>query len=170
MHIRTRKIVLASLLPFACIATPTFAQSMADVPAPVPVPTTSTAPNPAPPHPELAGVFEQFGGVPGLTALNQEFMTLMLADPRLEPYFRHVDHPRVTKQLTEQFCAVLGGGCTYSGRDMVETHAAFKIERAHFNALVEVLQVAMDKRGIPFRAQNKLLAVLAPMHREIVND
>ena len=25
-------------------------------------------------------------------------------------------------------------------------------------------------RGIPFRAQNKLLAVLAPMHREIVND
>ena len=170
MHIRTRKIVLASLLPFACIATPTFAQSMADVPAPVPVPTTSTAPNPAPPHPELAGVFEQFGGVPGLTALNQEFMTLMLADPRLEPYFRHVDHPRVTKQLTEQFCAVLGGGCTYSGRDMVETHAAFKIERAHFYALVEVLQVAMDKRGIPFRAQNKLLAVLAPMHREIVND
>jgi hemoglobin len=28
----------------------------------------------------------------------------------------------------------------------------------------------MDKRGIPFRAQNKLLAVLAPMHREVVND
>jgi len=53
---------------------------------------------------------------------------------------------------------------------MVEAHAAFKIERAHFSALVEVLQVAMDKRGIPFRAQNKLLAVLAPMHREVVND
>jgi hemoglobin len=30
------------------------------------------------------------------------------------------------------------------------------------------LQLAMDKQGVPFRAQNKLLAKLAPMHREII--
>ena len=41
------------------------------------------------------------------------------------------------------------------------------IGRGHFNALVEDLQIAMDKRGIPFRAQNRLLAKLAPMYREI---
>ena len=167
MRIRSIHVVLAGLLGAAQFATPAFAQSTAGTP---PQAAASTAPNPAPAPPELAGVFEQFGGIAGLTALNEEFMALMLADPRLEPYFRNVDRPRVTRQLTEQFCAVLGGGCAYSGRDMVEAHAAFKIERAHFNALVEVLQVAMDKRGIPFRAQNKLLAVLAPMHREIVND
>lgn len=168
MRIPSRQLLLASLLPLACIATPAFAQDMADAPAAAP--TASTAPNPAPPHPELVGVFEQFGGLAGLTALNEDFMAVMMADPRLEPFFRDVDRARVSKQLTEQFCAVLGGGCAYSGRDMVEAHAAFKIDRAHFNALVEDLQVAMDKRGIPFRAQNKLLAVLAPMHREIVND
>ena len=167
MRIRSIHVVLAGLLGAAQFATPAFAQSTAGTP---PQAAASTAPNPAPVHPELAGVFEQFGGIAGLTALNEEFMALMLADPRLEPYFRDVDRARVTRQLTEQFCAVLGGGCTYSGRAMVEAHAAFKIERAHFNALVEVLQVAMDKRGIPFRAQNKLLAVLAPMHREVVND
>ena len=60
MHIRNRKIVLASLLSFACMATPAFAQSMADAPAAAP--SAGTAPNPAPPHPELVGVFEQFGG------------------------------------------------------------------------------------------------------------
>ena len=170
MRIRSLHVALAGLLGAAQFATPVFAQSTTETQAETPAATASAAPNPAPVHPELAGVFEQFGGVAGLTALNEEFMALMLADPRLEPYFRNVDRPRVTRQLTEQFCAVLGGGCTYSGRDMVEAHAAFKIERAHFNALVEVLQVAMNKRGIPFRAQNKLLAVLAPMHREIVND
>ena len=165
MRIRSIHVVLAGLLGAAQFATPAFAQSTAGTP---PQAAASTAPNPAPAHPELAGVFEQFGGIAGLTALNEEFMALMLADPRLEPYFRNVDRPRVTRQLTEQFCAVLGGGCAYSGRDMVEAHAAFTIERAHFNALVEVLQVAMDKHGVPFRAQNKLLAKLAPMHREIV--
>lgn len=166
MRIQSRQFLLASLLPLACMAGPAFAQ--ADAPAAAA--TSSTAPNPASPHAELVGVFEQFGGLAGLTALNEDFMAVMMADPRLEPFFRDVDRARVTRQLTEQFCAVLGGGCAYSGRDMVEAHAAFKIDRAHFNALVEDLQVAMDRRGIPFRAQNKLLAVLAPMHREIVND
>lgn len=42
------------------------------------------------------------------------------------------------------------------------------LDRADFNALVEDLQIAMNQRGIPFRSQNKLLAVLAPMHREVI--
>jgi hemoglobin len=30
------------------------------------------------------------------------------------------------------------------------------------------LQFAMDKNQVPFSTQNKLLAVLAPMHRDII--
>ncbi len=126
-------------------------------------------PDPAPVHPELAGVFEQFGGMPGMTALMDDFMIILLDDPRMRPFFEKVDHDRVKRQLAEQFCAILNGGCAYSGRDMKETHAAFAIDKADFNALVEDLQIAMGRRGIPFRAQNKLLALLAPMHREVIN-
>ena len=128
-----------------------------------------TAPDPAPAHPELRPVFEEFGGMDGMHALMDEFMRLLLDDARMRPFFANVEHDRVKRQLAEQFCAVLGGGCAYSGRDMREAHAAMAVDRADFNALVEVLQVAMDNRGIPFRAQNKLLAKLAPMHREVVN-
>jgi hemoglobin len=42
------------------------------------------------------------------------------------------------------------------------------INKGHFNALVEVLQLSMDARQIPFRVQNQLLAQLAPMHRDII--
>ena len=125
-------------------------------------------PDPAPVHPELAGVFQQFGGMPGMTALMDDFMVILLEDPRMRPFFEKVDHDRVKRQLAEQFCAILNGGCAYSGRDMKETHAAFAIDKADFNALVEDLQIAMDRRDIPFRAQNKLLSVLAPMHREVI--
>ena len=52
---------------------------------------------------------------------------------------------------------------------MKEAHDGMDITRGDFNALVEVLQDAMDAQGIPFRAQNRLLAQLAPMHRDIVN-
>jgi hemoglobin len=40
---------------------------------------------------------------------------------------------------------------------------------ADFNALVEDLQLAMDDSEIPFATQNRLLAILAPMERDIVN-
>ena len=144
----------------------------ADAAAGAPVPTAPRepgVPDPAPVHSQLAGVFQDFGGMPGLTALMDDLMQIMLDDPRTKPFFQNVDQPRVKRQLAEQFCAILNGGCTYTGRDMKATHVGHVIDRADFNALVEDLQIAMQRRKIPFSSQNKLLAVLAPMHREVIN-
>lgn len=96
-------------------------------------------------------------------------MVQLLADARMATFFQNVGHDRVKRQLAEQFCVILGGDCVYSGRDMVAAHDGFKINAADFNKLVEVLQVAMDQRDIPERAQNTLLAKLAPMHREVID-
>ncbi|MGN6112696.1 MAG: group I truncated hemoglobin [Luteimonas sp.] len=142
--------------------------------SPMPGPRAAQAsrpgqPDAAPAHPELRDVFRAFGGEAGLAALMDDFVARLVADPRTHRFFADVDQVALKRHLVEQFCAVLGGGCAYTGRDMVEAHAAFGIDRAAFNALVEDLQVAMSARGIPFRAQNRLLAVLAPMHREIIN-
>lgn len=128
------------------------------------------APDPVPAHPELRGVLDDFGGEAGLTALMDDFMVIMLEDPRMRPFFENTDQVRIKRQLVEQFCVILGGDCVYTGRDMRASHAGLGINRADFNALVEDLQIAMNRRGIPFRSQNKLLAILAPMHREMVTD
>jgi len=137
--------------------------------APVGLVLAQPAPaDPAPAHPELRGVLDQFGGEAGLVALMDDFMVIMLDNPELAPFFEFSDQAMVKRHLVEQFCAILGGGCTYTGRDMVESHRGLAITRGNFNALVEDLQTAMNRRGIPFRAQNQLLAKLAPMHREIV--
>ena len=126
-----------------------------------------TAANPAPADPSLLPVYKEFGEIAGLTALMDDFMVILLADERTRPFFKDADQVAIKKHLAEQFCVILGGPCTYSGRDMKSSHKGLDIGRSHFNALVEDLQIAMDKRGIPFRAQNKLLAKLAPMHREV---
>lgn len=126
-------------------------------------------PNPAPAHPELRPVLDEFGGPEGLKALMDDFMVVLLDDPRMRPFFEAVDQQRVKDKLAEQFCVILGGDCTYTGMDMVEAHAGIEVRHADFNILVEDLQIAMERRGIPTRAQNKLLAKLAPMHREVIN-
>ena len=51
---------------------------------------------------------------------------------------------------------------------MKRAHANMTVAKADFNRLVEILQVSMDARSIPFADQNRLLARLAPMHRDIV--
>jgi hemoglobin len=134
----------------------------------VSAPTSSAQMNPAPANPELRPVLEEFGGRGGLEALMDYFMARLLADARTREFFEFADQPRVKRQLVEQFCVILGGDCIYSGRSMAESHEGLDIRRDEFNALVEILQDSMNARGIAFSAQNKLLAQLAPMHREVV--
>jgi hemoglobin len=131
------------------------------------LPDDMSAANPAPADPSLLPVFKTFGEEPGLVALMDDFMALLLTDKRTKTFFENADQKSVKKHLVEQFCVILGGPCTYTGRDMKTVHAGLGITRSNFNALVEDLQIAMNKHHIPYHAQNKLLAKLAPMHREI---
>ena len=115
-----------------------------------------------------ASSFKAFGGKAGLVNIMEDFMVNLLKDPRTKTFFENVDQQHIKEQLVEQFCFILNGPCEYKGAKMKPIHANIGINRENFNALVEQLQFAMDKHNVPFRAQNKLLAVLAPMHRDIV--
>ena len=113
-------------------------------------------------------LYKAFGEKPGLVALMDDFMVRLVADPRTGPHFKPANQQRVKEQLVEQLCALGGGPCVYKGADMKSSHANLDIKKSDFHALVEVLQVSMDAKGIPFRRQNEMLALLAPMNRDII--
>lgn len=115
------------------------------------------------------GLYEQFGGRPGIEALVEELLVRVLEDERIAAQFAEVDLVNLNDRLVEQICVEVGGPCEYTGRTMAESHEGLAITEAGFNALVEDLVDAMDARGIPRRAQNRLLARLAPMHPDIVS-
>lgn len=122
----------------------------------------------APRDPSLKPVFAEFGGKAGLVSLVDDFMANLMADPVTHPFFAHVNRKHIKKELVDQFCVILDGPCTYTGRDMTSVHRGMGVNRADFNALVEDLQKAMNAHDIPFHAQNKLLAKLAPMGHQII--
>src|SRR5687767_3381345 len=74
--------------------------------------------DPAPANPELRPVLAQFGGEPGLVALMDDFMVILLEDERMRPFFEFADQALIKRHLVEQFCVILGGDCRYTGRDM----------------------------------------------------
>ncbi|WP_374675162.1 group 1 truncated hemoglobin [Ideonella sp.] len=123
----------------------------------------------AAPAPADDRLYQQLGAQPGVAALVDDFVQRLLADTRMKPFFADADLPQLRKGLAAQFCQVAGGPCVYDGPDMKKAHSGLDIDRAAFNALVEVLQQTLDARGLPFTVQNRLLATLAPLHREIVN-
>jgi hemoglobin len=113
-------------------------------------------------------LYRSFGEKAGLVRLMDDFMLRIEADARLAPQFKDSNKVRVKEQLVDQICQISGGPCVYKGADMKSAHANLDVTKADFNRLVEVLQDAMSAQGIPFRAQNQLLAKLAPMHRDVI--
>lgn len=156
--------MLSTLLAFSLMAAPTAIEPAVNDPSVKPHYKTL---------PVITGdqhLFMEFGGKEGLTALIDDAMNRWLANPRTRGFFEHADQARIKELLVKQFCVVLGGPCTYDGRTMAEAHRGLNISEGSFYALVEELQVAMNQRHIAFNAQNRLIAALAPMHRDIIDN
>ena len=109
-----------------------------------------------------------YGGYAGLGKITHDFVERVQKNPRISSFFKDADIERLEAMLTDQFCDVLGGGCKYAGKSMKEAHANMKVRTADFNALAEDLQDALTAANVPNHQQNKLIAKLAPMHRDVV--
>jgi hemoglobin len=122
-----------------------------------------------PTTPANDSLFNELGGQAGVQRLTEKLLERLLADPRTGPFFKETDLPVFKEQFALQLCEVSGGPCKRGKNNMRKIHSGMDIDKASFNAVVEVLQQAMDAQGIGFGAQNRLLAQLAPMHRDVVN-
>lgn len=117
------------------------------------------------PDPDLLNAF---GGKDGLFKLAGLFVDKMRADTRIGHYFEKTKIPRLKTQLGDQLCQLLAGPCVYDGDSMKASHADLNISKADSFRQVELLQASMDELAIPFPVQNKLLARLAPMYRDVI--
>lgn len=113
-------------------------------------------------------LYSQLGEKAGITKVIDTFVGNVAKDSRINGMFAATNIPRLKMLLVDQVCEATGGPCKYTGRDMKSSHAGMGVNRTHFNALVEDLQAALSTEGVPFGVQNELLALLAPMYRDII--
>ena len=115
-------------------------------------------------------LYDAIGGETVLRSTVEEFTRIMEADDRINFTFAETDLSKFKQLLFEQLCSITDGPCKYTGRDMQTSHAKLNINNAEFNALAEDLYIAFDHVGVPYRLQNKVMAILAPMQHDIVKD
>jgi hemoglobin len=114
------------------------------------------------------GMLAAFHGQAGIARIVDDLVATNQADPRISDIFKGQDLVRLRRVLKEHFCYLLGAGCSYTGRDMAAAHKDMGIQANDMNALVENLQAAMRREGVPFAKANEFLAKLAPMRKHIV--
>ena len=114
-------------------------------------------------------IYQGLGQKAGIDKIVDDFVVIILEDDRIKHFFSKMEKKQFAALLSDQFCELAGGPCKYKGRDMYTTHDGMGISNAHFNALAEDLQIAMEKHNISSSISNKLVAKLAPMQRPIVS-
>jgi len=115
-------------------------------------------------------LFEDLGGRDKIAAFTGDFVERVASDPRIERYFIDTDKPGFARKLTDLFCHLAGEDRLYRGANLRNAHSGLGISAADFNALVEDLQAAMEANGVSFADETRLVALLAPMQRDVVNQ
>ena len=116
----------------------------------------------------MASLYERLGGLDAITAVVDSFVVRCARDDRINEKFARTDVPRLKKMLVDQVCEAAGGPCTYTGRDMRETHDGMEVTAGEFDALVEDLVATLAEFDVPRAEQEELLGLLGPMRAEIV--
>jgi hemoglobin len=118
-------------------------------------------------------LYRRLGGREGIALVVGDFVANMAADGRVNARFKEMKPAEVEKlksYLSDQICDASGGPCSYVGRDMKTVHTGMKITEAEWNATVENLGKALDKHRVGAKEKQELVALLAPMKGDIVNQ
>ena len=143
------RIVSAALVAAVIAISPASAQMMGD-------------------HMMKKSLYERLGGIDAIRAVVDDFVGNVAADKRINAFFAHTDIDRLKHNLVDQICQGTGGPCTYTGRSMKDAHAGMGVHNRDFNALVADLGKSLKKFKVPKRETNELVAILAPMRKDIV--
>ena len=115
-------------------------------------------------------LWQRMGGEPVVKRVVAETIDRSASDPRTKRSFDGVKLQVVKDKIVEQICSLTGGGCKYTGDPMDKVHKGLKNTEAEMNLLVQFLRDALDGAGVGTREKNELLAILAPMKRDIVTQ
>src|SRR5579863_6749809 len=119
-------------------------------------------------------LYERLGGVYSIAAVVDDFIDLVMDDPRLnanpQVYEAHhrVPRPGFKYLVTEQVCWAAGGPQNYTGRGMRESHEHLAITADEWEAFLDDFRQTLDQFGVPPAERQELFAIIDSTRADIV--
>ena len=127
----------------------------------------------APPAPK--SLYERLGGKDAIAKVVDTFVKNVAADNKISKRFAKLKGDKLDKfkaNLTDQICEAASPEgapvCKYGGKSMKDVHKGLKIKEDEWNALLADLKAAMEENSVGESEQADLMALLGPMHDDIV--
>ncbi len=115
-------------------------------------------------------LYEKLGGKPVIENITKNLLDRILTNPKIDFLFEETDREDLHIKIVDQICMETGGPCVYEGLDMVEAHSGMDIKYSEYDVFVEDFILAMEDAQVPFRLQNKVLAIFAPMREDVTYE
>lgn len=115
-------------------------------------------------------LYQKLGGAPTIDAITKNLIDRLLANPKINFLFEETNRDDLHLKIVDQLCMETGGPCNYEGLDMVEAHSGMDIKYSEFDVFVTDFILAMEDAKVPFRLQNKVLAIFAPMREDVTYE
>ena len=113
-------------------------------------------------------LFKGLGGIPGITAVVDDFTGRVGGDTRLAGRFQGADMAAFRKALVDQICETTGGPCTYTGRDMKTAHAGMGVTGEEFRLVMTHMIESLQARKVDPKIEGKVVGLLLSMKGSIV--
>jgi hemoglobin len=93
--------------------------------------------------------YEAIGGEPAVRAVISSLYDELFEDPMVGFLFRGRDKARIVAQQVALTCSFLGGPQRYEGVPLPDAHAGLPLLPGHFDRRRRLLELAMDRHGVP---------------------
>ena len=116
-------------------------------------------------------LYRRMGGYDVIAGVIDDFLNRFRSDPRFARFGtgRSEDSKHRGRQLlVDQMCALAGGPCFYTGRDMKTSHAGLAISEAEWQANMQFAAAALDTFGVAAREKEEFLDIFRKYKNEIV--
>jgi hemoglobin len=139
---------------------------------------------------EKKPLYDRLGGEVGLKLIVDDYVTRLLADPRVNfqrvgvtqgGFSIHRDRSmqwdasdanvaEMKKHFVQFIAVATGGPSHYDGKDMKSAHANMHISNPEFDAALGDLKMTLDKLQIANQEQKELLSVIETTREQIVEE
>jgi len=116
-------------------------------------------------------LYERLGGYDAVSAVANNLLPRLQADPQLARYWQHRGEDGVNREkqlLIDFLCSSAGGPLYYMGRDMKTSHKGMKISESDWSAFLGHVNATLEAFQVPQPERDQVVAFVQSTKPDIV--
>jgi hemoglobin len=120
----------------------------------------------------MSSLFERIGGKAAVQAAVDVFYKKVLADARINKFFKDIDMNNQRRKQILFLTYAFGGPNNYSEKNMRDAHAKLVVQGlndSHFDAVVENLGMTLKELGVPDDLIQEAAAIAESTRKDVLS-